>query len=269
MFKFIICSLCMALSVSTYAQTVAKAGAKNISKAEFEKSYKRALQNSRSLKRLPTRAEHLEDMVRFNIGMQEAERSNVKSNPAVKQALDLALYKGLLEVKLSKKIEKIKVSNSDMKSYYARNPQMRSGHIFIRLPDNPTSKQVAETEERAQKIYSDVVTNKKKWSVNVRTYTDDNATKATGGDLGYHGSGTLYPAYYKALKPLAVGQVIGPVRGLYGFHIIKKLGQLSYERSDKNTIKLAVFNTKRFQILDKYFSDLKKKYKVSYNKDAL
>jgi peptidyl-prolyl cis-trans isomerase C/peptidyl-prolyl cis-trans isomerase D len=254
---------------SAQAQIMAKVGNKTITKKEFDKSYAKALENSQSLKRLPSREEHLEDLVRFELGLLEAKKTKVASNPNVKRALELTLYKGLLEVNLADKIDKIKVSESEMKSYYRKNPQMRSSHIFVRLPENPNSKQIKEAKARANKIYSTVLTQKKPWEVNVRNLSDDELTKATSGDMGYHDSSTLYPAYYDALKPLKVGQIAKPVRGLYGYHIIKKTGQLSYDRADKNIIKLSVFNEKRFEVLDAYFSSLKRKHRVSYNKDAL
>ncbi len=269
MIKLLLVFICSVLSFSASAQTVAKVGSVNISKAEFEKNYQQTLNNSRSLTRPPTRKEHLEDMVRFKLGLQEAKKSKVKSNPLVKKSLELALYKGLLEVNLSKQVDKIKVSESEMKSYYSKNPHMRSSHIFIRLPKNPTQTQIAEAKARANKIYADVVTGKKKWSVYVRAYSDDEVTKVNSGDLGYHSSSSLYPDYYAALKPLKVGGLSKPFKGLLGFHIVKKTGQLSYERADKNATKIAVFNQKRFKILDNYFNNLKKKYKVSYNNDAL
>ncbi len=256
-------------TIPTFAQTLAQIGNTKISKAQFEKSYLEALSNTKSLTRPPTKKEHLEDMIRFQLGLQEAAKSNLKANPLVKKALNLTLYKGLIEIKLAKKVEKIKVSKKEMTDFYARNPHMRSSHIFIRLPENPNKKQIAEAKVRVNKIYKDVASGKKKWSVYVRMYSDDESTKTRSGDLGYHSSSSLYPVFYKNLKLLKVGQVSKPFLGLFGFHIIKKTGQLSFERSDKNATKIAVFNKKRFKILDNYFDGLKKKYKVYSKKDLL
>ncbi len=269
MLKSIFVIVFLFMSHIAFSQTVASVSGVKISKSEFEKSYKKAVQNSSSLSGKPSKAQHLEDMVRFKLGLIEAEKTNLRKNPEVKRALDLELYKGLLETRLSKEVNRIKVTDSEMRSYYKKNPQMRSSHIFIKLPENPTAKQTAEAKKRADKIYSQIVTNKRKWSVNVRAFTDDTATKATGGDLGYQSKTSLYPTYYKALRPLKMGEVSAPTRGLYGFHIIKKTGQHSYEMYNKNTTKIALFNQKRFKILDRYFAKLKEKYKVSYNKDLL
>lgn len=254
---------------SAAAQTVAQVGSTKISKSEFEKSYQQALTNTKSLTRPPTKKEHLEDMIRFKLGLQEAAKSKIASVPVVKKALDLTLYKGLLEVKLSKQVNKIKVSKKEMTNFYIKNPHMRLSHIFIRLPNNPSATQIKEARARANKFYTNVSGGKKKWASYVSMYSDDTSTKTKSGDLGYHSSSSLYPALYKALSSLSAGQVSKPILGLFGFHIIQKTGQLSFEKSDKSATKIAVFNAKRFRILDKYFDSLKKKYKVSHKKDLL
>jgi peptidyl-prolyl cis-trans isomerase C/peptidyl-prolyl cis-trans isomerase D len=242
---------------------IAQAGDIKITDAEFEKSYKMAIQNSMALDRPPTKKEHLEDMIRYRIGLAEARQNNLDKHPIVKKALDLELYKGLIELNLAKDVEKIKVTDSEMKSYYAQNPEMRSSHILISYPIGASEKQIQEAKSRANKIYKDVITGTKKWSVYVRTYSDDNSTKALEGDVGYQSSRTIQPRYYNALKKLKMGAISPPVQSIYGFHIIKKTGQRSYERANKDALKIAVFDKKRFEIFDKYFEKLKRKYKVS------
>ena len=269
MLKFIVCSLLLLGIQNSFAKTIATIGNQVITQKEFKKSYEIALKNGASLNRLPTKDEHLEDMIRFKAGLLEAKKTNLSNHPQVKKALQLELYKGLLEVRLAKAVDKIKVKDSEMKSYYKKNPFIRSSHIFIRLPKNPNSRQIAEAKKRADKIYKDVSSQKKRWNVYVRTYTDDADTKVLGGDLGYHGAETLSPSYYNSLKTLKMNQVSSPIKGPFGFHIIKRTGILSYERADKNIIKVIVFNKKRYAIFDKFFKELKTKYKVTSNKDLL
>ena len=257
------------ISNSSYAEVIAKAGSVSITDKEFNESYEKAVENSLALNRPPTKKEHLEDMIRYRIGLQEAKKINLQNNPLVKQALELELYKGLLEVRLANAVEKINVSESDMKSYYSNNPEIRSSQILISYPVNANKTQIAEARSRALKIYKDVSSGQKKWDVYTRMYSDDTQTKNFGGDMGYHSSKSIHPKYYETLKKLKMGQVSPPVQGVYGFHIIKKTGIHSYERANKNAIKVAVFDEKRFKIFDKYFQQLKQKYSVSVKKDFL
>lgn len=263
MFKFLlIFGLGLCFSSTSLAKVIAQAGNIKITDSEFNKSYKKAIQNSMALDRPPTKKEHLEDMIRYRIGLAEAKRRNLNNHPAVKKALELELYKGLLEVSLADAVEKIKITDAEMKSYYRQNPEMRSSHILISYPIGASEKQILEAKKRAIKIYKDVITGDKKWSVYVRMYSDDNATKTVEGDVGYQSARTIQPKYYNALKKLKMGAVSPPIQSLYGFHIIKKTGQRSYKRANKDALKIAVFDEKRFQIFDKYFEKLKRKYKV-------
>lgn len=259
----------LSFSHSSFADVIAKAGSVSITAKEFNESYENAVNNSLALNRPPTKKEHLEDMIRFRVGLQEAKKTNLQNNPMVKKALELELYKGLLETRLANAVEKINVSDREMKSYYKNNPELRSSQILISHPINATRAQISEARSRALKIYKDVSSGQKKWDVYVRNYSDDTQTKNFGGDMGYHSSKSIHPKYYETLKKLKMGQVSPPVQGVYGFHIIKKTGVHSYERANKNAIKVAVFDEKRFKIFDKYFEQLKKKYNVSVKKDFL
>lgn len=261
--------LAMFSVTSLHAKIIAQAGDIKITDTEFDKSYNNAIQNSLALDRPPTKKEHLEDMIRYRIGLAEAKKEKISKNPIVRKALDLELYKGLIELKLAKDVEKIKVNDAEMKSHYLQNPEMRSSHILVSYPIGASKKQIQEAKNRANKIYQDVITGKKKWSVYVRMYTDDQVTKTISGDIGYQSSRSIQPRYYKALKKLKMGAISPPVQTLYGFHIIKKTGQRSYERANKDALKIAVFDKKRFKIFDRYFEKLKKKYKVSIDPNFL
>jgi len=262
-------SLVISFSFSAQARVIAQAGDIKITDKEFNENYQKAIKNSMALDRPPSKKEHLEDMIRYRIGLAEAKKENIAQNPIVKKSLDLELYKGLIELKLAKDVEKIKVSDNEMKAFYEQNPEMRSSHILISYPIGATKKQIQETKSRANKIYKDVSTGQKKWSVYVRQYSDDTTTKTLGGDINYQSSRTIQPRYYNALKKLKMGAISPPVQTVYGFHIIKKTGQRSYARANKDAIKIAVFDKKRFKIFDRYFSNLKKKYKVSIDPDFI
>ena len=68
---------------------------------------------------------------------------------------------------------------------------------------------------------------------------------------------------------MKVGEIKGPIRTLYGFHIVKLTGKRSYSQANKMQIRAGVFDQKRALIFNRYFKRLKKKYKITVNKSVL
>ena len=62
-----------------------------------------------------------------------------------------------------------------------------------------------------------------------RTYSRDPGSAAQGGDLGWFPKGRMAPAFEAAAFRGKPGEIVGPVRTQFGFHIIKVLGKDSKE----------------------------------------
>ena len=268
MFKFIIV-LSVFWSTPLWAKVIAKVGNMSITLKEFRSEYKRAKKAVSHLSFAPTPEQFLEDMIRFKMGLQEAKRQKVENIPQVKLKMQQELYKALLEVKLAKKVESIRIKKSEVLDFYKHFPNIRTSHILIRFPANTTPAQVSEAKTRANKIYSEVIKSKRPFYELVQLYSDDDLTKPVGGDLGFQSIINLHPNYYKISKILKPGQTGGPVRTRYGFHIIRLTGIQKFKNANKNQIRIAIFDEKRKTIVDSYLRSLKKKYKISVNKKLI
>lgn len=245
---------------------VATVGSKKITLNDFKKKYQDVLKNSIN----PPKPEvFLEDLIRFEMGVQEAEKKKLRNDPIVKERFKQEMYKALLEQNLGKKVEKIKVNEKEMQRWYKKNPELRLSHILIEFAPTANKGQIAEAEKRAKEIYKEVRASKRPFEELVRLYTDDSLSKNTGGDINYQSRLTVVPQVYDTALKLKVGQIKGLVRTQYGFHIIKLTGKRSYKQANKRAVRTAVFDEKRKKIFDKYFSKLSKNYKVKRNTQAL
>lgn len=253
------------LPVYSQADVLAKIGNQTITTEEFNKEFEKAKQHTAMLPFEPTPEQFLEDMIRFRIGLQEASKKKITRIPEVKRKLEQELYKALLEVELAKKVEAIRISDSEVNAFYKRYPNVRTSHILIRYPVDANQTQILEAKRRAQSIYAKVIQSKKPFADLVKLYSEDELSKGSGGDIGYQSILTLHPAYYETAKKLSMGQIAGPVQSRFGFHILKLTGVQPYSEANKEQIRVALFDEKRKQIVDNYFKDLKKKYPISVN----
>jgi peptidyl-prolyl cis-trans isomerase C/peptidyl-prolyl cis-trans isomerase D len=249
------------------AQVVATVGSKTITLEEFKKRYDEVKRNAYN----PPPADlFLEDLVRYEVGVQEAEKQNLQNDPIVKERFRQELYKALVEKAIGNKVSNIKVTEAEMKRYYEKNPNLRTSHILIEFRADATPDQKEAARKRALEILADVKKSKREFGEMARLLSDDVVTKERGGDLDFQNRVTLVPPYYEAALGMKVGEIKGPVETRFGFHIIKLTGRQSYaDVIDKRPIRTAVFDEKRKVLFDDYFKSLKSKYKIDVNKAAL
>lgn len=263
-------TLSMTLSSTSFAaeatDTVATVGTKNISAKELNDKYEEVV---RSTINPPTKEVFLEDLVRYEMGVQEAYKKNLPDDPIVKERIRQEIYKGLIEKEIGKKVSDIKVTDAEMQAYYKKSPEIRTSHILIEYRPDANEEQKKAAKDRANEIFSEVDKGKRSFEEYVGLYTDDVLSKKTGGDVGWQTALTLVPNYYNAALGMKNGEVKGLIETQYGFHIIKKTGQRPYPEANKRTIRAAVFETKRRQLFDAYFAGLKKQYPVKVNKDKI
>ncbi len=263
MIKSLITAVIFALfAQQTLAQVLARVGNDVITLQQFQQRYQQVKKQTINP---PLPRVFLRDYIRFEMGVQEAQRRGIENDPAVREAIRKDLYKGLLNKALGEKIEHIHVTQAEMRNYYAKNPEIRSSHILIQFRPNATPSQIAAARKRADEIYEKVIHSHRPFSQLVKLYSDDNLSKATGGDIGYQNRITVVPSYYNELLKLKVGQISPPIRTQYGFHIIKETGRLSYAAANKAQIRAAVFDQKRKIYFNEFFRSIARRYPVTLN----
>ena len=246
------------------SDVVATVGAKKITLDEFNKKYTEV--TSQVLTNKPSKKVFLEDLIRYEMGLQEAKRRNLDKDPAVADRMNQEMYKAMLEKELGQKVQENKVSENEMKEYYSKNPQIRISDILIEVKPGATSQQKDEARKRANEILSEVLKSKRPFAELVRLYSDDVTTKNLGGDVGWQSRLTLVPSYYDAIMKLKINETTPQlIETPFGFHIAKLTGKRSYTEATKREIRMAVFDEKRKVLFDEFFEKIKKQYPVNVN----
>ena len=124
---------------------------------------------------------------------------------------------------------KIHVSDADVQSYYERhmqsaNLQVRASHIFLSIPEGADAANAQEKERQAQLLLKRAQSGED-FARLAREYSEDPATRAEGGDLGWFGKDILPKPIEELVFSMKVDEIRGPVRADRGFHVIKLLGR--------------------------------------------
>lgn len=255
------------LSGNLSANTLATVGSTKITLKEFNSKYSKVLKEA---VHPPTKEAYLEDMIRLEIGLQEARKNKMQDDPVVKDRYRQLLYAAMIEKAIGKRVEKIKITEKDLKRYYKGSPELRTSHILIQIPQGATAAQKAEAKERADKILKEVKSSKKSFSELVALYSDDQSTKRNGGDIGWQSRLTIVPQYYDAAMKMKKGTTSSRlVSTKFGYHIIRLVDRNPYERANKRHLRQVVFDQKRNEIFNEYFASLKKRYDIKVNKSLL
>lgn len=109
----------------------------------------------------------------------------------------------------------VHVSDADVKAYFDKNhavfdkpEQVRARHILV--ADLKTANEVLAKLKAGGS-----------WDALAKQYSTDPASKDKGGELGFFGKGQMVPQFQDAAFNAKVGQIVGPIKSPFGYHIIQ------------------------------------------------
>jgi hypothetical protein len=100
-------------------------------------------------------------------------------------------------------------------------------HILIGYADSPKSvgnvtRSEAEAQSLAEQVLREVRAEGADWDALASKYTDEEAGKTSGGDLGKFGRGQMVPSFERTAFALKVGEISEIVKSPFGFHVIRR-----------------------------------------------
>jgi len=119
--------------------------------------------------------------------------------------------------------QKTVVPPSDIQRYYNDNiqtyqtpEQIRASHILLKTD----GKNEADVKKRAEAVLAQVKGGAD-FAALAKKESEDDGSKANGGDLGFFGKGRMVPEFETAAFAMQPGQTSELVRSQFGFHIIR------------------------------------------------
>jgi len=172
-----------------------------------------------------------------NAALDEIKKQNNLNDEQFNQALaaqgyTLTAYKNDLRRQLTRLKavnqlvrSRVQVTDDDVRARYdamVRRSEsvsaVRLSHILIEVAEKASDAQVAAAKERAAQAINRVRAGEE-FTVVASEISDDTATKAGGGELGWFERGTLSPEWEAVVFSMDKGEVRGPISGPKGLHV--------------------------------------------------
>lgn len=188
------------------------------------------------------------------LGYADREDIKVKYEWDFDDLVSHAYYEDMVE-------KKSNVSDAQAQQYYNANKgdftEIKAQHILVKSKD------------LANNLYKRIVSGESFDDI-AKKYSEDETTKESGGNLGFFAKGTMVKEFEDASFVLGKDEVSEPVKTVYGWHIIKVLDkrEISFDDSKDRIIKM-IKDQRTKDVFDRVINDLKKKYKVQVNEDAI
>ena len=135
-----------------------------------------------------------------------------------------------LQVETARLRRLLPVDDAEIESYYREHQdefkqgeQARARHILIKVaPDAPAAEQ-AKAKLKAEAV-AKMARSGADFAELARKHSEDAGSRDNGGDLGWFGRGRMVKEFEDAVFGHKPGEIVGPVRSQFGYHIIKVEG---------------------------------------------
>jgi peptidyl-prolyl cis-trans isomerase C len=219
-----------ALAYASGGDIVAKVGSDVLTKADFESlvSYYSVERKKDLSKDEKFRKDLLDILVKRMALAAEAREKGIDKRADVKNLISI-YTNGILMTELIKAevTDKAKVDNADLEVYYKthesefKHPQLvRVRHILIKATKDMSDEDKAKAKKKAEDLLAKIRSGGD-FEKLASEFSEDDGSKARGGDLGFLQMDSLPKPFEKVAISLKPGEVGGPVETSAGYHIIK------------------------------------------------
>lgn len=259
------------VTAATGDPVIITAGNITVKQSEFESALKTLPAEYQQYAMGPGKKQFGEDYLRMKMLAQLGYKNGLDTDPAVQQQLALMKDNLVANAQLGKIDKSVTLSDADLQKIYNENKkdyeQVKARHILIAFKGSPAAQQGKPelTEEQAKakaEAIKKQIEGGAKFEDIAKKESDDTGSGANGGELGAFGHGQMVPEFEKAAFDAKVGDVIGPVRTQYGYHIIKVD---SHEYTPFEGVKAAIEKKEHQKALQAKLDTMKDEAKPVFN----
>lgn len=204
------------------------------------------------------REQCLEQLISLFLFAKKGQEEKLNETEEFKNIIVNAKRDVLAQLAMRETMKDVTVSEEEVKEYYdANQAQYQKGTTV-------SAKHILVTsEEKCNEILAAITSGEKVFEEAAQEFSTCPSGQR-GGDLGTFGKGQMVPEFEQAAFAAEIGQVVGPVKTQFGFHLIKVEAKneatvASFEEVKEN-IKRTLVQQKQNQVYNETVAELKEKY---------
>jgi hypothetical protein len=218
------------VTTTTGDPVIITAGDIVIKQSEFESALKTLPAEYQSYAMGPGKKQFGEDYLRMKMLAEMGYKAGLQNDPAVQQQLALMKDNLVANAQLAQIDKSVTLSDADLQKMYDENKkdyeQVKAKHILIAFKGSPAAQpgkpELTEDQAKAKaEALKKQIEGGAKFEDVAKKESDDTGSGANGGELGAFGHGQMVPEFENAAFAGKVGDVIGPIRTQYGYHLIR------------------------------------------------
>lgn len=205
-------------------------------------------------------------LVESHVLAQAAQKENFNKRPDVAEQLLLLENDTLSRLFLQAKLDELKVSDKEVHEFYMaertkyKDPaKFELYHILFRVPDKAKKEDEEAIKKRAEEALKRIQKGEDFKKV-ASELSEDTGSKEKGGYLGVMQANVLDPAFKDAVSKLELNKTAGPIRSVYGYHVVKVVSKTPEKILPFETVKDKVKdellrqkkNAKLNELIDEY-----------------
>ncbi len=202
----------------------------------------------------------LEEAINQELFLLDAEKNKLAETDLFKEELEHLRRQLLRGMAVQNALSETVPSEEEVRAYYENHPEE-----FVEPEQVAASHILVETEELARSVKARLDAGESFNDLALELSTCP--SKEVGGALGLFERGKMVPEFEEVAFELELGEISGPVKTQFGYHIIqvdniKPEGVQSYEKA-KQKIAGELYNEKKQQAYDEYTKRLRQEYEVN------
>lgn len=207
----------------------------------------------------------LEDLVNQELFYIEAKENQLHNDEEFKTEMRKIEENMLKQYAINQVLSKITLTEEEKKAFFEANKSK-----FNKSETASAKHILVDSEDLANELLNKINANEISFE-DAATSHSTCPSKEAGGDLGSFPRGQMVPEFEEAVFNMNKGEVTGPVKTQFGYHLIKlediqKGGESEYEEV-KNEIERSLMYQKQSEAYSNKLNDLKSRFsnKVRFN----